>query len=306
VNFIIRTMGILGAVMLSAGGALRAGENAPAAPPAPRNSVEIGMPTSLFQGYPKGLMELGAGPFRAMMKANTGMEGTVHFPPNSMALATLLDTGKLQVGVMQGHELAWAKTKYPNLAPIAVTVPMQPVQAFCLVKWDCKAAHLGDLKDEKLALPPVHRDFCELFLAKQKDLHMKGKTFAGELNRGSGEDAIFDVIEGRAGCTVVDYPTLHFFRTAHPGQFTNLKILCQSDVFPNASIVVKKGDIDETTSAKFRKALLNADTDPIGKHMLVMWKLKGFISVPADYELQLKAVEKAYPITAAMKAELNK
>jgi len=268
-----------------------------AAEPAPPATVEIAMPRTLFHGLHESLMKLGAAPFLKMMKTNTGMEGAISFPADARTLAAQLDAGKVHIGVMTGHEFAWAQSKYPDLMPIAVSVPMQPIQSFCVVAWDCKADNIGDLKDQKISLPGNHRDFGEMFLEKQKTQHKT--VFEGQLNRPFADDAIFDVIEGRAGCTIIDCSTFMYFQRVNPGQFQNLKVLTQSEVFPNACIVAKKGGLDAKTIEKFKTALFKAQNDPIGKPMLTTWKLKGFAPVPEDYPAQLKAIEKAYPVPAS-------
>jgi len=269
-------------------------------------SVEIGMPRTLFHGLHESLMKIGAAPFLKMMKGQTGMEGNIQFPADTRTLAAQIDAGTVHIGVMTGYELAWAQSRYPNLVPIAVSVPMQPIQSFCLVKWDSKAKNIGDLKGEKISLPSNNRDFCDLFLDKQKNEHMKGATFAGRIDRPYADDAIYDVIEDRAGCTVVDCSALKYFQTVNPGQFQNLKILSQSEVFPNACIVVKKGELKPQTIEKFRNALLGAQDNPIGKPMLTTWKLKSFAVVPDDYARQLKLFETAYPTPAAWNASIEK
>lgn len=268
--------------------------------------VEIGMPESLFQGIPDFLRQAGAAPFLKLMKEQTGMQGKINFLPNAMKLADDINSGKIQLGVFQGHEFAWAKEKYPDLMPIAVTVPMQPVQAFCVVSWNCKAKNIGDLKNEKISLPPIHRDYSEMFLAKQKHEYMKGETFSGHLTTGQATDAIQDVIDGKSGCAIVDAPTMKFFERVFPGQFRNIKILCQSEVFPNACIAVKKGELDEASIAKFRQALMNAPKQSVGQTMLTTWKLKGFSSVPDSYEAQLQVIRVAYPLPSTLRAAVDK
>ena len=262
------------------------------------------MPDSLFQGIPKIFVIHGTGPFKKMMKDSTGIDGVIQFPPDAMTLAYDIDTGKTQIGVMQGHEYAWAKHKYPKLDCIAVALPLVPVQSFCLVKWDCKAENVGDLKMGKISLPPIHRDYCELFLAKMKEEHMKGGSFAGQLDAATASEAIEQVIDGKSECTVVDSATLKFYENVFPGPFKCLKILAKSEVFPNACIVVKRGELDDKTIQKFTKALLAAKNDPVGRPMLATWKLQSFINVPADYEAQIKAIEKAYPLPPAKTMEL--
>src|SRR5207302_214037 len=129
---------------------------------------------------------------------------------DAMKLVGEIDAGNIQLGVMQGHEFAWAKSKCPTLVPIAVAIPMQPVQAFCLVKWDCSAKDIGDLKAEKISLPPIHREYCDLYLKKLQSQYLKD-GFAGRITAALATDAIQDVIDGKAGCTIVDAATLRFF-----------------------------------------------------------------------------------------------
>src|SRR5258708_584866 len=124
------------------------------------------MPETLFQGIPPWLIKAGADPFKRMMKTNTGGDGSLQFPPDTLTLAAALQEGKIHLGVMQGHEYAWSRAKYPDLVPIAVAVPMQPVQSFCVVRWDSAAKNIGELKDGKISIPPIHRDYCEMYLSK--------------------------------------------------------------------------------------------------------------------------------------------
>ncbi len=275
------------------------GQNAPA-------TVEIGMPNSLFQGVPQFLRNAGAKPFLKLMKDATGIGGNINFEPDAMTLAGHVQTGKIQLGVFQGHEFAWAKQKYPNLVPIAVAKPMQPVQAYCIVRYNCSAKDLGDMDKKTIILPSLHRDYCDLFLMKEKQKHMQGKAFNAQITAKNSADAIFDVIDEKADCTIVDTASLHFFKTVHPGAFGNVKILCQSEIFPNACIAVKKDDLAPQVLEKFQSALLRAQDLPGGMPMLATWKLDGFVRVPDDYENQLKNVLKLYPAPPVARAAVDK
>jgi len=254
-------------------------------------SVEIGMPESLFQGIPRVFREAGAKPFLKLMKDSTGIEGHINFEADAMTLAAKINDGKIQLGVFQGHEFAWAKAKYKDLTPIAVADPMRPVQAFCVVHWNCNAKNIDALKGGMIALPPIHRDYCAMFLARE----MKNEKFKGQLIAATASDAIFDVIEEKCACTVVDCATLKFFQNNNPGSFKMIKVLCESNIFPNACIAVKKGQMPEATVAKFKKALLSSKDLPGGRPMLAAWKLNGFVNVPDSYEAELNEVLKVYP-----------
>lgn len=308
-RFMKRMVGCVASLVVGLGlaGNGSAGENCPDnAAPKERTSVDIGMPDTLFQGVPEILKRLGGEPFKKMMKKNTGIDGVIHFPPDAMTLAAKLDSGEIQIGVMQGHEYAWAKSKYPCLMPIAIAVPMHPVQSFCVVRWNCPAVNIGQLKDGKLSVPPVHRDFSCLYLDKIKNEHMKGAEFSGQLNALTGCETIDQVIDGKSDCAIVDCSLLKTYELLYPGPFKATKVLCQSEVFPNACIVVKKNVLVQQTITKFTEALIKAENDPSGKPMLVAWKVKRFTTVPDDYEQQIKQIEKAYPLPPVVKASIEK
>ena len=294
-------------VGLGLAGTGHADDNCPAnAAPKDRTTVDIGMPDTLFQGVPDILKRLGGEPFKKMMKKNTGIDGVVHFPPDAMTLAAKLNSGDFQIGVMQGHEYAWAKSKFPCLMPIAIAVPMQPVQSFCIVRWNCAAQNIGQLKNGKLSLPPVHHPYSEMYLEKLKNEHMKGESFSGQLNAGSGCEAIDQVLDGKCECAIVDGSLLKTYEALYPGPFKATKVLCESEVFPNACIVVKKGELSQQTIDKFTDALINAVNVPAEKPMLVAWKVKRFTKVPDDYAQQIKQIEKAYPLPPVLKASIEK
>jgi len=258
--------------------------------PQNKSGDEIGMPDSLFRGIPDFLKRAGAKPFLKLMKDSTGIDGSVSFEADAAALGKRLKDGTVQLAVFQGHEFAAEYAKNSNLVPIAVTDPIQPIQAFCVVAWNCEAKSMADLQSATLTLPPVDQDYCKLFLEKQ----MAGKKFAKQLKSDSTTDAIFDVIEGKAACTVVDASALKCFERVNPGAAKSIKILSQSEVFPNACVAFCNGKLPQSTVEKFQKALLEAGDSQQGKRMLGDWKLKGFVAVPADYEKQLKVVRETY------------
>ncbi len=264
--------------------------------PLPHNDrVQIGVPLSLFQGVPEWQRRLGVAPFLKMMKQFTGRDGDIQFITTADELARKIHDGVIDIGVFQGHEFAFSNPKYPDLLPITVADPIDPVQSFCLVRWNCDARNIGDLKDKKLVLPDLHRDHCDMFLNKQKKEFMKDGSFKLQTKAATAENAISEVIDGDCDCTVVDFIALNYYKNMYPGQFKNLKILSQSEVLPNACIVIKKaGGVDETTANRFCSALIKATDNPMGRGMLTTWKLKGFEKVPPIYHAQLKKVRDTY------------
>ena len=277
--------------------------------PAPQvpEKVEIGMPASLFQGVPAFLVNQLSTPFKQFMKTQTGIAGDVQQLPDAMTAADHLNSGKIHLAVFQGHEFAWAKSKYEDLIPLAVVVPNQPpTQAFLVVRWDCDANNLGGLADKILTLPPGTKDHSKLFLAQQRTEYLAKTAFSAQLTADSVKDALYDVIDKKAQVTCVDALGLEHFRTTYPGQYKNLKILSQSAVFPQACVAVKKGQMDEASIRKFQVALLRASELSDGQKMMTLWKLQKFENVPANYDQQLKDCFKSYPTPIAVQPAKNK
>jgi hypothetical protein len=144
-----------------------------------------------------------------------------------------------------------------------------------------------------------------MFLCKQKEEHMKGKTFAGQLKASEAAEAIQDVIDEVPAPSSMG-ATVNFFQRVFPGQFKNVKILASPTCSRTAASSSRKARSTKRRSTSFASALINAPNDPIGKPMLATWKLKGFEKVPDDYDLQLKKVLKTYPSLPAIRAAADK
>ncbi len=131
---------------------------------------------------------------------------------------------------------------------------------------------------------------------------MKGASFGKKIDEPLTIDAIFDVIDQKSACTIVDRSILKYFESAYPGKYKNLKILCKSDVFPNPCVAIKKNNLSSEVVEKLRSTLLHAKDQPSGKALLTLWKLERFDDVPADYEAQLKSIRKDYPLPGVTQA----
>ena len=110
-------------------------------------SVRVGIPRSIFRDIPPALLTFADLPFKDLMKTQTGFDGDVINDAEALNIARDIDAGKVQLGVFLGHEFAWAQQKYPDLEPLVCSVPRpKEIQAFLLVRHDCKADHLGEMK----------------------------------------------------------------------------------------------------------------------------------------------------------------
>ena len=263
---------------------------------------KIGLPKSAFRDVPPALLTFAAEPFRDLMKSQTGLDGQIVLDADAMNIARQIDDGKLQLGVFMGHEFAWAKHKYPALEPLVCSVPLpRDVQAFLLVRWDCKATGLGDLKGQKLALAKNNRDHARLFLQRKRTEDMGDGGFCSTEKADTVLDAIHKVIEGDADVTVADGAAWSYFQKLYPGSSQNLKVLAKSEIFPPAVIVCKKGGLDDAAVKKFRDGLLTAHQASRGAKLMDLIKVEKFEDLPAGYDDMLNSCRKAYPTPLGVK-----
>lgn len=263
---------------------------------------KVGIPKSAFKDVPPALVSVAGEPFRGLMKAQTGLDGEVAIHSDALAVARQLDEGKLQLGVFLGHEFAWAQDRYPALEPLVCAVPRpREVQAFLLVRWDCKAVGLSDLKGTKLALAKNLRDHAGLYLERKKAEDMADGGFCSTEKADTVHDAIHKVIEGDADVTAADGAAWSYFQKLYPGASQNLKVLARSDVFPPTVVACKKGALSPATVTMIRSGLLTAHEATKAAKLLGLIKVEKFDELPAGYDDMLKACRKAYPSPVADK-----
>jgi ABC-type phosphate/phosphonate transport system substrate-binding protein len=261
-----------------------------------KQTLKIGIPQSVFRDVPPALLHVAGSTFKDIMKSQTGLDGEVTTDADALTIARSIDAGKLHLGVFLGHEFAWAKDKYPDLVPLVCSVPRpREVQAYLLVRWDCKAAHLGDLKGGKLALATGTRDHARLFFERRKAAEMGGGGFSSTVKAASVHDAIHQVIDGEADVTVADHAAWNYYQKLYPGGSQNIRVLSRSEVFPPTVIACKSGALPDETIKRLREGLLTAHQGSRAAKVMNLIKVEKFEEIPADYDDALKACLKAYP-----------
>ncbi len=264
-----------------------------AAPPKPTRTVQFGIAESMFEGVPESFRDVTSQPFLRLVKAGTGFDGKLQFPPDAVTLADLIDKGKIDIGVFKGYEFAFAQGRHPKLVPILIAAQHHPVQIVAVVRDDRRGSTMADLASDKIAVDPLERDLCGLFLAKEKRERLNDRNFTTH-DASNGSNALFEVIDGKSGGAVVNLASLKSFQQLYPGKAKNLRVLAQTRVLPDSCVAVKAGGLDESAVRKFREALTNVEKLPGGKPLLVLWKLKGFAVFPADYEKSLSQVRDTF------------
>jgi ABC-type phosphate/phosphonate transport system substrate-binding protein len=241
-------------------------------------------------------------PFGSLMQSQTGINGELVPVKTVDELGKQIAEDKIQLGVFHGFEFAWARQKHPELQPLMIAVNQNAhLKALVLVRDDCNAQTLGDLKGQKLALPARSREHCRLYLdhhCRQCDCEMK-QLFDKITTPANYEEAMDDLVDDQVQVTIVDNVAMEAFKRRKPGRFAKLKVLHESEIFPAAVIAYRPGALDDGTVKKFRDGLLTAGQTPVGRQLMTLWQLTAFEGVPADYEQLLTDIGKAYPAPVA-------
>src|SRR5947209_6020358 len=95
--------------------------------------VHIGIDHTLFRDIPQELALVLMEPFGGLMKAMTGLESELTDGGDGLQLGRQLAEDKLQLGLFQGIDFAWAQQKYPKLRPLMLIINQKPYHRAYLV-----------------------------------------------------------------------------------------------------------------------------------------------------------------------------
>jgi ABC-type phosphate/phosphonate transport system substrate-binding protein len=266
----------------------------------PLTEVRIEIVQGLFQDISPAMIKVLGAPLRELLRREAGVTGDVGYSADSQTLAERMKDKKCELGVFHGFEFAWAQRQNPDLVPLVVTVyPTGRPQACVVVRADSPAKALADLKDAAVTVPTGTRGHCLLYLTKQRDGLPEATAAPKQKPPVSTEDALEAVATGESPAALVDVAALAGYQNLHPGAAKRLRVLCKSDAFPQNVIAYTKGSLSDETAKKLRKALTEAHETPAGKPLMILWSIKRFGEIPAEYEKHLEAAVKAYPPPAA-------
>ena len=276
--------------------------SAHAAEPA-ADGVQIGMVQGMFRDVQPAMVQALSRPLRDMIRKQTGFTGDVEILPDAFALAKRMKARRLHLGVFHGFEFAWVARQHPNLVPLVVTVPPgRKFQACVVVRQDCPAKSIADLKGDAVTIHRGTKAHCLAFLDRERD-GLPASTAAPKAAPAlTAENALDAVINGEAPAALVDASALTGYDTLQPGAFKQLRVLARSEVFPQTVIAYNKGLLPEETAGRIRRLLLEAHNTAAGKPLMMLWNLKGFEGVPTDYDTQLERIAKSYPPPATKAA----
>jgi ABC-type phosphate/phosphonate transport system substrate-binding protein len=261
-------------------------------------SISVGVSGELFRDVPASIISAMSQPFSKAMATETGMSGELVKVNDTLDLAQRLVDDRVQLAICTGYELAWARQKFPMLKPLALAVsgPERP-QVLVIVPKESKVKCWGDLKGVALSRPRASRPHALLVLERHVQ---EPKQFFHCVNlKGEAIEALDDVAEGTAQAALVDNVLWESYQQTKPKRCARLRVAIESEKFPPSVVTWCPGNLDDRTVQKFRQGMLNANEDPIGKHLMSLWKMTGFQEVPADYEESLREIVKAYPAPEA-------
>jgi ABC-type phosphate/phosphonate transport system substrate-binding protein len=235
---------------------------------------------------------------RSFIKDQTGLDNELVREKDWRGLADKMAKGRLQLGVFQGYEFAWAQHQHADLKPLAIAVNVYRYPtAYIITRRDGPAKDFAGLQGQSLSIPAHGAGFLCLFAARQAEDHGKklDAFFSKVTAPNNAEDALDDVVDGVTGATVVDRAALEAYKQDKPGRFDQLKPAAKSQPFPPPVIAYYDNVVDEATRGRFLKGLLNAAKSDRGQTMLTMFRLTGFERPPDDFNKVLAETRKAYP-----------
>jgi ABC-type phosphate/phosphonate transport system substrate-binding protein len=235
---------------------------------------------------------------RRFITEETGLANEITGQLKWEELTAKLAKGEYHLGVFQGYEFAWALEKNPGLKPLALGVNVYRYPIACaMVRRDNPATNFAGLKGQTLIVPATNQMFLNLFVERQCEaLQVKPEVFFSKTTTSENvEDALDDIVDGKAQVVVIDQTSLEAFKRRKPGRFSQLKEVARSQPFPPVVIAYYGSVLDEGTLRKFKECLFNASRKDKGEMLLTLSRLTAFEAVPDDFGKVLVATRKAYP-----------
>ena len=168
-----------------------------------------------------------------------------------------------------------------------------PLKAVLVVSKDGGASGFADLKGKDVTILEA-RLHCRLFA--DKGAGKKAGEFFGKVSQTcSAEDALDGIVQGKVQAAIVDTLALKAYKDIQPGRFARLKVAAESALIPPAAIVYKRGMLSDKMLKTLQDGMVKVNQSDRGREALTPFHLKGFESVPADYQEQLSAIITAFP-----------
>jgi ABC-type phosphate/phosphonate transport system substrate-binding protein len=241
---------------------------------------------------------------KSFIKEETGMDNEIIRQKSLKDLAEQMVQKKLQLGVFQGYEFAWAQEKHSDLKPLALAVNVYTYPtAYIVTRRDNAAKDFAGLKGQSLVIPATGQGFLRLFVDHESEANgQKSEQFFSKIGSADNvEDALDSVVDGKIQAAIADRAALEAYKDRKPGRFKQLKEVAKSGPFPPALVAYYDAAVDEATLKRFKDSLLGSSKKEKGQTLLTMFHLSGFVDVPADFDKVLADTRKTYPAPGAKK-----
>jgi len=261
-------------------------------------TVRIGMSQTLFRGTDPNLMIALSKPLGGLFQSQTGVVADFSIHADTAELARRIHAGELHFGIMHGIDYAWVQQQFPDVQPLVLcqneTIRLK---GYIVVRDDCQARSIADLKGKTLAFPKRSLNHCYLCTHKAiADAGFEPAGFFAPSPLPANVDVALDwVFEGTTAACVVDGLALETYRTRKPGRAKRLRILCESCEYPTAAILYNPKLADAEVIQKVREGLTSAHERALGRQLLTLWRLTNFVAVPQEYQQMLAAIRNSLP-----------
>lgn len=284
-------VGLAAVVLLGGRVSLQAGD--PALP-----SLKIGILHSFLGGAENAALLNQAGPLTDVLGSQLGVRLNLAAVPDAAAMSRQIMAGELDLGVMHGIEYAWLRQQAPQLKPIALAMNETiKLRALVIVPAGDEAKTIADLRGTAIFMPRKCLQHCPLYTQKLiLDARLDPAGFFSCREQCRNIDDVLDsLVDGKGRCAMVDGLAWGIYQERKPGRAKKLRVLAESGWFPTSAVIAKDGSIDADRLAQIKVGFTTLHEKPMGRQMLMFWRLTQFVHVPAEYETLVQGILQELP-----------
>jgi ABC-type phosphate/phosphonate transport system substrate-binding protein len=236
-------------------------------------------------------------PFVDLVQKDLGVKSEFDIVDDVPALKKALVDGRVHLTVLPGLSFAWLRQEYAEVKPLLVaSMDSTTLRAVALVAKDSPVQSLRDLRGQPAALPKRVPLFLRVFL--EREWQQPIEQFVVVKDQDNAEAAIEAVIDGQVTSAILPQSAVEAYADRKPGRFKRLRVLQESPDFPLPVVAYRTAGTDLAAIKRFEKALLSADQTPEGRQTLTLWRLRGFVKPPADFDELIIQTARRYPMKA--------
>lgn len=287
----VRAPALLLGLALAAWPSLSAGKQA-------QPELRVGICDSLLAGIPAPLAPAMTQPLASLIESQTGFVGHCESGGDALELSAKVADGRMHLGIFTGVEFAWAKARRPELRALMLVINRDDhLQALTIVSKDSPASNFADLRQATAVMARRSRLHCLLYLDRRcRGCGCEPSGFFSRLQHlADTEDAIDDVVDGRATTAVVDKTCFESYLRRKPARAARVRVLDRSEVFPAGAVAYRPGVLDDETLRRLREGMIGARRTAFGRQLLTLWKMTAFEAVPHHYADMIGDILLHYP-----------